>query len=287
VIEFTWDIHYKCNYSCPYCWFHGKWEEISVNNIYPGTNNILEVWKRIHEKYGSVHLEITGGEPFIYPDFIKIIIELSRIHSVGVTTNLSIEYKEIEKLVNTAGEIRNIVMSFHPLFADFDKFLNKAKLIKERGFGTTILYLAWPPYISKLQKYKELFESFGFNFSVLTFWGEYGGRKCPQEYTDEEREIINKSIGVRGESGEKFQVTPVKTRGKLCRAGQIYALIHPNGDVYRCGGSNWKVQHPPFGNIFDKNFNLIEEPQPCESDECPCNEWSFLLVDNERTISTK
>jgi hypothetical protein len=69
------------------------------------------------------------------------------------------------------------------------------------------------------------------------------------------------------------------TKGKLCYAGQKYALIHPNGNVYRCGGGNWKVQHEPFSNIFNGNFSLLNEPLPCDSEECPCNEWSFLLAD--------
>jgi len=26
MIEFTWDIIYRCNYRCAYCWFDEKWD---------------------------------------------------------------------------------------------------------------------------------------------------------------------------------------------------------------------------------------------------------------------
>lgn len=63
-----------------------------------------------------------------------------------------------------------------------------------------------------------------------------------------------------------------KTTGMLCRMGQMYAKILPNGNVYRCC-----VRDAIFlGNILDRNFKLLDEPQPCEAQQCPC--WKSMLV---------
>jgi organic radical activating enzyme len=60
-ISFSWDLHWACNYRCPYCWWHGRWDELAPRNRYPGTGNLVNIWKRIYEKYGEVHIEIAGG----------------------------------------------------------------------------------------------------------------------------------------------------------------------------------------------------------------------------------
>lgn len=279
MIQFAWDIHYKCNYECPYCWFYGKWEDIAKLNKYPALNDMVRYWENVYKKYGSVSIQITGGEPFIYPNFIELIFEISQMHKIGITTNLSFDVK---KLINKIDKLKEknvgISMSFHPKFVRFEHFFEKAKIVREFGIGENILYLAWPPQIKDIPQYKEKFLDKKFMFSVLTFWGKYNGIDYPDGYTEKEREIINLALGIRGESGEKFQLVPVLTKGKLCKAGHTYALLHPDGNVYRCGGGNWKKQHSPFGNFFDDKFSLLDKPFPCDSDECPCNEWSFLLV---------
>ena len=279
MVEFSWNIIFKCNYRCPYCWFHDKWDDISKINRYISVEELIKYWKNIYYRYGTVEIQINGGEPFIYPNFIELVIELSKIHKIGITTNLSFDVDYfIKKLRGSNNYNIGLGASFHPLFVDYDNFIKKAIPLYKLGILKNILYLAWPPQIKYIPLYKKKFEKEGLNFTVITFWGNYNGIDYPQGYTAEEREIINSALGVRSESGEKFQLKPVKTKGRLCRAGQIYALIHPDGGVFRCGGGNWKEQHPPFANFFDEDFKLLDAPLPCESEECPCNEWSFLLV---------
>lgn len=276
MIQFTWDIHYKCNYACPYCWFDGKWDEIKCNNIYPGTAKLLSYWENIHKRYGPVHIEIAGGEPTIYPDFAGFVGELTKMHDIGVTSNIA---GDIEGFLTLEKKF-NIGMSFHPLFIKYEDFIKRALMLKNSGFGNTVLYLAYPipEVIDRIPEYKKLFGEQGFLFTVLSFWGKYKGLDYPQNYSEAQKKILFPAIGVRGESNQKYQLDPVVTRGKPCNAGHTYALVHPNGDAYRCGGGNWKDQHQPFCNLFTDSFRLLEKPEPCESEHCPCNEWSFLLV---------
>lgn len=279
-MQFAWDIHHSCNYRCPYCWFYGKWDKIEKNNVYPGLKRLVQIWRRIYDKYGCVQIQINGGEPFNYPDFSDLIIEISKMHKVGITTNASGDIQSIAEKANKGN--LSLGMSFHPLFTGLDVFLKKAIIAKESGIATNVLFLAWPEQLQRVFDYKRTFEEYGIHFTVLTFWGKYNGKDYPQGYSDEEREILSSVVGTRDESGEKFQLTPKITKGKLCHAGHSYALIHPNGDAYRCGGGNWKIQHRPFSNIFNDDFSLLDQPLPCDSEECPCNEWSFLLADLQK-----
>lgn len=276
-ISFSWDIHWKCNYRCPYCWWHARWEELQEQNYYPGIDKLIEAWMRIYELYGTVHIDISGGEPMIYPGFLEFLSAITRYHTIGINTNLSGDVqKMIEKLDSTKDRLR-FNATFHPLFADFDEFVKKVVLLVSNHFDAGVVYLAWPPQIKDILVYRKKFENKGFRMAVLTFWGNYNGRRYPDSYTDEEKEIISTNLGKR--SGEEFQIKPVLTEGKACNAGYRYATMHPDGKALRCGGGSWEKEDGALGNLFDVNFRLLSEPKPCTSRYCPCNEWAFLLVE--------
>ena len=278
-IYFNWDLHYACNYRCPYCWFHGRWHQLARENKYLSIDEVLKAWENIYKKYGSVYIELLGGEPFIYPNFTELIKKLSHIHAIGITTNLSIELDNFIKEVDSS-KVR-VSPTFHPLFADFDKFINRALLLREKGMISLVNYLAYPPQIKFIKYYKERFDKYGIPLSVMTFWGQHNGITYPEGYTQQERESIELCLGDR--QGEKFQLKPKSVKGKLCKAGQIYADIKADGKVLRCGGS---YPHE-IGNLFNDDFKLLDNPLPCESELCPCNEWAGLLVEKEETMKKK
>lgn len=276
-ISFSWNITFSCNYRCPYCWFHGEWQNLASKNRYFSVKELMGHWERIYKKYGSVVIDILGGEPFIYPDFTELIKELSAIHTVNIATNLSCD---IKRFVATADPSKvGMRITFHPLFADFDIFLKRALLLKEHNFGDNVTYLAYPPQIRLIGFYKEKFAKECLRLCILTFWGKHEGLNYPDGYTKEEKEIIAPYVDNR--CGEKFQVTPREVKGKLCRAGQRYAVIFPDGATVRCGGGASSDSDISMGNFFDKDFQLLNNPSPCSSKYCPCNEWAFLLVGEE------
>lgn len=203
-VSFNWDMHYACNYRCPYCWFYGKWQQMAGRNKYPPLDKILKIWENIYNKHGSAYIELIGGEPLIYPNIVQLVKGLSVFHRVGITTNLSVEINDFICQIDASRV--HVGGSFHPTFADFDKFLKRAVLLKEKGFGDRISYVAYPPQIKMMPYYEEKFKKHGILFSVLTFWGQYNGVSYPQGYTDEERSAIDPYLGNR--EGEKFQLEP-------------------------------------------------------------------------------
>jgi len=274
-VEFSWEIHRVCNFRCPYCWHFGRWEEFEKQNVYPGLDKLVSTWKRIYDLYGECNLDILGGEPSIYPQINELLLELVKYHRIAVTTNLSGDFDKLVKDIpdNLVDRIK-IATTFHPMFAKLDEFLNKVKKIKK--IHRCVVYLAYPPHIKDLLKYKKIFEDNGLVFSVLTFWGMYDGKKYPDSYTDEEKKIIGISISARG--GEKFQTEPFIPTGKLCNAGHRYGSIQPDGKVLPCGGAANTVKMDFIGNIFDPDFKLLDKPMVCPAKTCPCNEWAKLLV---------
>lgn len=274
-ISFTWNIHFACNYRCPYCWFDENWHHLAKFNTIFGVREIARCWNRVYRKYGSAHIDILGGEPFLYPNFVDIIKELSRRHSISVSTNLTTGVKRFIKEVNSANV--RITASFHPIFADTELFIKKVSLFRDSKFDINISYLAYPLHLKLLQYYKKIFDSAGFSIGLNTFWGKYNGMDYPQSYTKEEKELMRPYLGDR--SGRSFQVEPKEIKkDSLCRAGQIYAVIQTDGRVQRCGMDSFEGS---LGNIFNKDFKLLDEPLTCNSEHCPCNEWAFLLVEDD------
>lgn len=273
-ISFSWDIHYACNYRCPYCWWHGRWHYLVKSNRYLSVAELTRYWTNIYRKYGPVHIEMLGGEPSIYPGFKDLIKELSGMHTLRISTNLSTDIESFCVEVNPRAV--EMICSFHPLFADLDSFIKKAILLKTRNFRFAVTYLAYPPQIRSLEFYRDKFTHEGLPFNVLTFWGKYNSLEYPGAYTQQEKKILNPHLAQCG--GESFQLSPIQSpRGKLCYAGCLHACIHPDGEAIRCGGGAYGGAPEIVGNFFDENFKLLDGPEPCRSDSCPCNEWAFLL----------
>jgi len=275
-IILDWIINYKCNYRCPYCWFHNQWELLERFDNYPKIEDIIKFCKNIYLKYGSSKVCFSGGEPFLFPEFSELILEIIKYHRIEIMSNLSIEVDDLIKKVNSAD--LEIVPSFHPLFADLYLFKKNALKLKEKGWIRKISYLAWPPQIPQITYYRDEFTKLGFDFFARPFFGIYNGKKYPYSYTEEEKKSISNSV-INSYFEKPPIIDPIITKNKLCYAGNKYILIQPDGKIYRCGSQNTlQPQRLILGDILNENFELFDKPQPCESEECICNEWSFLLV---------
>ena len=281
--SFNWDIHWVCNYRCPYCWFYDQWAQIKSRNRTLPVAELIKAWNNIHTRYGTVKVSITGGEPFLYPNFVEFIKELSQMHGVEIITNLSTDIRQFVEVIDSQNVKVN--PSFHPLFATLDKFIERALLLKERGMLQCVSYVSWPPQIPRIDYYTQQFAHHGISISLQSFFGQYQGRRYPDAYTEEEKHIISPQLGDRG--GKPFQTEPLKTKGKLCAAGQRYGVIQPDGTVLRCGGINSSKGLSRVGNLFEDGFRLFDHPSPCTFEICPCNEWAFLLSDSEKTSEGK
>ncbi|MCX5778281.1 MAG: radical SAM protein [Elusimicrobia bacterium] len=272
-VHFVWDIHYRCNFRCPYCWFDKNWEQMETHNRNLSLTDMIAVWKRIYDRHGECHIAITGGEPSIYPYFIDLIEELSKMHTIKVTSQLSGDYYTFARRINP--ERVNLDMNFHPLEAKIEPFIRKVLALKNKGFRGGVCYLAYPPQMDKIDFYRQEFEKHGIGFALAAFWGEWQGKNYPAAYTAEEKKMMAPYLG--DVDRMNYHLEGRKTKGKLCRSGQLYASIKADGTVTRCG----PLSHKPIGNLFDDNFKLFDTPMPCEAEICPCDEYVWI-VDEDR-----
>lgn len=268
-IKFAWDIHYKCNFRCPYCWFYKEWARMGQRSLYLSPEEWMVHWRRIYDKYGKARIEIVGGEPFIYPNFIELVKMISSLHSVKITTNLSGNIERFVQEVNP--ELVDLDLNFHVLFIDLETVLKKTLLLKKAGFKGGICYLAYPPQMHKIQSLSETFRKEGINFALAAFWGEHNGKKYPNAYTEEEKEMMRPYLG--DIDRVTYHLNAQSPKGRLCNAGYMYADIQADGNVVRCA----QLGHKSIGNITDDMFNLLEKPLPCEAETCPGNEYDNLI----------
>jgi MoaA/NifB/PqqE/SkfB family radical SAM enzyme len=269
-ISFAWDIHYSCNFRCPYCWFFDNWAQQAKRNLYLTPQEWMVIWKRIFDKYGETRIAITGGEPFLYPNFIELVRELSSLHIVKITTNMS---GNIEKFIQEISPKRVYLdLNFHAAFVrDLNGFIRKVKLLHNAGFGAGVCYLAYPPQLGMIDFYKKRFEENDIRFALAAFWGKYQDRQYPESYTPEEKEMIKPFLGDVGRID--YHLNAASPKDKPCNAGYKYANIHGDGTVVRCA----QYADTPIGNILDYNFQLFSAPLLCGKKYCPGNEYDNII----------
>lgn len=188
-VFFTWQITYKCNYKCTYCHAPKHGQQNVVETEILGADEWIKIWDDIYDMYGECEINISGGEPSIYPNFFDIVKGIIKKHKVEIVTNLSFD---VLKVINDLNPERvRFACSFHPQHVDIEEFVKKIKQIKDREFIVTTNFVPWPPFIDKINLYKKIFEDNKINVVLQPFVGVYNGKQYPESYSDKEKEILH------------------------------------------------------------------------------------------------
>ncbi|MCB4791206.1 MAG: tetratricopeptide repeat protein [Elusimicrobia bacterium] len=286
----TWGMHYECNYKCSYCYTPKPGQKDFKKDIkhiasYPGTEKIIDAWKNVSMKYGACRIRLDGGEPSVYPDFIRLVKELSNFHKLQINTNLSFNINKFIKEIDPKNV--RIDASIHPEFMNIEEFAANLNKLKERGFKVIGVFVGYPPYVDRVDSYKRKLDEIDVPFIIHPFSGSLNDKKYPAAYTDYE---FDKIYGIDKKSKiesdwrkDKDDIKEtVKETAKKCLMGFTYARIYPNGQAYRCCTDDGLLS---LGNLFDGSFNLLEEPENCRNDNCRC--WRCMVTgQEERWLST-
>ena len=268
---FAWDMHYACNYRCPYCFYTvAGWEELAKKCRYHSPEARTAGWGRVHARYGRCQLRITAGEPFTYPRFVDVVAAVTRDHDVQITSNCSLPEAAAAFAERIDPARAELDCTFHPLAADFEAFAGVVRLLRERGFVANVCYLAYPEQLSGMREFKRRFADHGIHMNLAIFWGRCRGRDYPHAYTEEEKALIRGVIG-HDTGPETVGLEPMAINGKVCGAGQCYAVVQADGRVYRCGQRCHEAES--LGSVFDPDFGLHPEALPCRADYCRCKEY--------------
>jgi len=278
---YTWDLTYDCNYACSYCSLGYEEERArKPKTLILPPEEWGKIWEDIYKKYGPAHIHLTGGEPFTYPGIMEIIGKFIKYHTFESSTNLSWEPDELIRRV-PAGRAR-LGTSFHPEMEELNIFLNKAEKLVRAGFEVWSNYVAYPPFLKDLPGAKKAFKEIGINMSILPFNGRYGDSDYPAAYDEEER-VFLRELGadlpwVKKSMDFAFEKKPAEKKSfksRKCWMGAVYAKIHPDGRVFRCCAEGGMY----LGNITDKTMGLLDSPQLCALENCPC--WKAMAIGNE------
>lgn len=277
---FTWDLWYGCNYRCSYCWWEMEdlWEELAKTHRLLPPEDWAAAWGRVRQRHGEARIDVLGGEPLAYPRAGEVFEEISKLHRLVITTNLSPEPEKLDLLASRLSPERvHFSASFHPEFTTIDAFMKKLALLRARGFRPAVLFVTWPPLLPRLAEYRSAFQDAGYSFSTMVFQGEFSGRRYPDAYAPQERALIEGAIG--GEPAQKdaerdYRLDARATLGKLCHAGRLYANVKADGRVFRCGQDAFG--QAPLGDLFDDDFRLHDAPRPCPYERCSCLEFKYL-----------
>lgn len=288
--EFSWNIHVACNYDCTYCWFHDHWDEFKANNIYRPAEEWTRHWARFNERYGPAKIDIAGGEPFTYPQFLEILEAIGKKNVIVISTNLSWGVERFLQRIDP--DHVEIAASLHPEFVGSEQvFLEKLIKLRKAGFHANASLVAYPPFLPRLHDILEPFLSRGIFVDVQPFRGEFDGRLYPQSYTRGSERLVGDMIGgaYRKEFYPELELKPKthrietsplvleyqlgrkSTLGIPCNAGVFYGRIQSNGDVTRCAQGGY------VGNFLSDDFTMGREAEPCPFKHCDCiNEIVYI-----------
>jgi len=202
-VFWNWEMVLACNFRCSYCNYTCLgWGRHHPMNVFPGLSRLTEVWTRLQELYGTIHLELSGGECTTYPDWDGVINMLVGLHTLSLDTNLSFDAQSFSDLVDLK-RVR-ISASFHPQFAEIEPFLAKCRLLKDGGVSDIFVnYVAYPDQLPRMGEYKRAFNADGIKFYVQPYQGVYKKKSVyPDSYTDDEKKVVDAVLALPGEDSD-------------------------------------------------------------------------------------
>ena len=248
-VFFDWEIIHSCPYKCEYCWFtRAGWEKFVPDSALPSFEAALAAWRRMHELYGTCHINITGGEPALFPRFFELAAELARLHTLELQTSLCFDPEELIRRVPPM-RVR-IAATFHPSKEKAEMFIAKAAKLRHAGFDLYCNFLGHPSQLEQEAELRVKFSEADLPFYTQPYAPPPSGASAKAEKP----------------------ITPAPPEQKLCRMGQMYGKILPDGRAFRCRTVAYeKDVEAPFylGNFFASDFALHKEPLPCGI-ECRC-----------------
>ncbi|GAB7080676.1 hypothetical protein JCM14635_23490 [Megalodesulfovibrio paquesii] len=254
----------RCNFQCRYCYF--PHETAPVEPVVPAAT-LLDFLDSTNEEWV---VGMTGGEPFLYPDFVELCQELSRRHRISIDTNLS-----ISRLVHQFAEavlperVHDLYIALHieerRRKGLVDAFVEDVNLLQARGFQLSVNYVVHPMLVPEFQADREWFETRGVPITPRPFKGFFEGQEYPNAYNAEARAVFADFPRAGRKMAFNFQGVP-------CRGGRTLLRLEPDGQLYRCSG-----EKRDLGNILS-NPSRLETDEPCRARRCPCMGPNYVLL---------
>lgn len=278
--SFQWHITDFCNLRCKHCYqeIFDRRNELSYNELIKIIYNIVNFLEK--EKFDSLYINLTGGEPLIFPYLNSLLEELDRIEivkEISIITNgtfmpdkiIKREYKKLKRLkfsLEGAYEKTNDSIRGE---GNFKRVLNN---IKNTLFNFVLMFTLTKYNYTELDDMYRLAENLGAEGFILERFIPLGeGIKIKDKVLESydwykvvervatwgdlspEDLIIYKAFYIDFKENTIY--------GATCNIGEACAIM-PNGDVYPCRRFPivlGNLLREEFGEIYKKIINLRNE----------------------------
>ncbi len=243
MINISWfcNLHNNEATSCPYCWVTAAEADRSRR-----LDHSAEAWLEAIRKHipPSAVLDFVGGEPTIFPEFHRLIEQISQTHRWAVTSNLCGEtWKSFKK-----APLANCVSwtaSYHPTSPD-----------SLDGFAAKCLELA---------------HHYPVSVNIVDH---------PSHNSQAEAALLRKH-GLKVYESPYEEVRNLNTAGSVplsCNGGHSHITIDPRGFVYKCLTMQRRADQERWrlGNVFEGSIAWPAKRHICF---LPCDQ--FYTLDNK------
>lgn len=281
-IEGDWILFSTCNYRCTYCF----WDETALGAKIAPIAPVDQLADFFDRSELTWLLHLTGGEPFIYPDFVQLCRLLTRRHLISINTNA--DSPHISAFVDTVDPSRVdfVNCGVHERQRQerrgVDRFVRNVTRLRAAGFDTFASCVMYPDLMGEFPTLWQRYADAGVVVMPKAFRGRYRDRRYPAAYTDADRslfrEYTDRAAGFYADQFARRPEPPTVNpfmdahlfldelpdyRGDLCGAGHSFARIVPDGEVRVCGPDQ------VIGHVVQGWFLRRPGPAPCTTLECP------------------
>ena len=282
-----WYVGRRCNFNCTYCppYLHDNYSKhVTFDNM----KKFVDV---ITEKHGTnVTWSLSGGEPTVNPDFMKICHYIK--HEIGcrhisLTTNGSRTYEYFERLFEN---LDNITLSLHLEFIGkrVDEYIEKATKLyhwaeeqtaKSKKKSIITRFMIWPKHFDIIKKMEEAFKKANvrnIEYRPIRYPQGNNERKANGElshltnkefekvkalqdklYSDEEKEFIKARLSKENKKKLKFLY---KENDKIVEKHYHYNQLNferrNNFKGWLCYGGAKAIKIDPSGDIYIGNCHV-------------------------------
>ncbi|MGB9719998.1 MAG: radical SAM protein [bacterium] len=274
---FQWHITNFCNLRCFHCYqdvFTPK-NELQLTDIETAVKRISDALRDY-----QITINVTGGEPLLYPDIFKVLDLLENTGNVKriniITNGLMFNHNMIKEL-NRMKKIRELKVSLEGGDIEtndkirgrgvFERLMNNIRFVQKNSDKEIILMFTLGSYnhanLNEMLNLALKLNVSGVIIERFVPWGK--GLLLKDQYLKKEewRRVIETIVQFVKLDYAPPELIPYKAfhivlknsrelRGALCNLGDESMALMPNGDVYPCRRFPTKI-----GNAIDDDFKEI------------------------------
>lgn len=279
-----WHITERCNLRCSHCYQDNyrshELDFAELLEILSQFKTLLATFRRRAGKEIRGHITVTGGEPFVRQDFLKLLQifhEQRNLFSFAILTNGSLIDRQLAK------QLRQLAPNFIQVSVegtekthdyirgqgDFARTVSAIKHLRHEHIYTLISFTAHRGNFQELPAVIELGQRLGINrvwTDRLVPFG-HGEQLKSQVLTPAETQIFFHSMNELRLKTKRawFKHTEIAMHRALqflvadghpyhCTAGDSLLTIQPNGDLYPCRRMPIRV-----GNVLETSLSELYE----------------------------